>query len=183
MTFETGDIIILKRPKRGVFDTIWTFIRQFISFFIFNSGLIEAVDKYYHIELGYLADIALSQEPPYCGLRRETAKVRVYRLRNWTGNMSMAFDKYKSETLYMPFDWRKFWGLVLGAIFHTDKFALRWKDDKRDMCAEYVARFYEKIGVPLGVNPDNCLPRDINKYCSEHPELFIMVRDDNIEEV
>jgi len=176
MNFQKGDIVILIRPDRNIFSTVWTFMKEFVTFFFMNRGLIELIDKCYHIELGGgMENLVVTQEPPKCHVKKETAKVRVFRLKTKPLNFDEMFDEYVIATKGMEFDWRKFWALVLGAIFHTDWFANRWKDDKRDMCAEFVARFYMKIGIPCldsNDSPDHCLPSDVKRYCSNHPELF-----------
>jgi hypothetical protein len=135
--------------------------------------------------MAYGENLVFTEEPPkahIAEINRKT-KFRIFRLRNRPENFIDLFYAYCKEKMSIPFDYAKFWQLMLDAIFGTKHFTKGKLRPKEDVCAENVSRFYkEKMGQPCSVyEPESSIPADVNKYCMNHPELFEVVRDDEIK--
>jgi hypothetical protein len=150
------------------------------TFFIEKVGLIEAIDKYYHIEMYYGNNTVFTEEPPKAHIDvLPSVKLKVFRLKNKPNDFNDKFDKYCKTAMNFPFDYGKWWQLFLNAIFGTTKFSKGKDNLTKDVCAENVTRFYkESIGVLCSIyDPDSSIPADVNEYCSAHPELFDLIFD------
>ena len=178
MIYQAGDIIILVRPKRNVFSFVWTMLKQFFTFFILNRGLIEAVDIYYHIKMAANSTMSVSMEPPVCRYLPIEPNVRVWRLKNKPPDFDAKFEAYVKSTLGRPFDWWKFLALVLDGIFGTSWFGLHALDENKDVCNEWVGRFYARdISVPCcDKSPEASIPGNSKGYMVDHPEIFEELR-------
>ncbi len=183
MEFLPGDIILLKREKRAGLKFIWTLLKQIITFFFEKIGLIEAVDKYYHIEMAFNSNSVITMEPPRCRtLPISTCKMKVFRLKNPminSDNFNKIFYDYCKQKMGERFDYWKFWAMIFDRILGTRWFTKHFVNPSKDVCNEFVSRFYkELIGVPISAeDPESGLPSDTNDYCSNHPDLFEILMD------
>jgi hypothetical protein len=189
MNLQTGDIVLLKRPKRKWYAFGWLFMKQFITFFFLKRGLIEAIDKYYHIEMVYgegrdrlsTNPNVFTEEPPIATIMPlPKTLLKIFRLKNKPPDFNDKFYGYCQVKMNFPFDYKKFWQLFLDGVFGTDWFSRGKDNPEKDVCAENVSRFYkERIGVPCSwADPESSIPSDVNRYCVLHPELFELIIDE-----
>jgi len=178
MNWEPGDIMLLKRPKRGWWETTKLMFSQIWTFFFKKQGLIEIVSKYYHIQMAFDSTQTITQEPPACHIEPydPNLKLRVWRLKNKPVDFVVKFNIYAKAELGREFDFKKFWALVLDETFKTKWFGTHAQNQDKNVCAEFVSRFYVMLGFPVG-NPESILPSDVNRFCEESG-LFELVRDD-----
>jgi len=180
MDWKAGDIIILKRPERAWYSAVWTCIKQLFSFFVLRKGLIEAIDKWYHIEMAFPKFIVATMEPPACHLADiPKSPMRVYRMKNRPADFETKFYDYVKQSMKRKFDYVKFWALVVDRIFHTTWFSLKFRNPNKDVCGEWVSRFYtDIIGISIAnVSPESAIPSDVNAYCRDNPDKFELVLD------
>lgn len=175
-----GDIILLKQKKRSWIGWVWLTIKQIYTFFIKREGLLDIVSKYYHIEMGYGSGEVVTMEPPRCRtMKTPDVPLKIWRLKNKPTDFNDAFFQYCSTRFGEKFDYKKFFALVLDGMLKTHWFSSKIKDPRQDVCAEFVSRFYLLIKIPCSdVDPDNGIPKDVDNYCSDHLDIFELVRDD-----
>jgi len=179
MEFKAGDIIILSRPKRSWYGFALTAIKQFFTFFFFNKGLFEAIDRWYHIEMGVSENMVITQEPPKCHLMiAPNVPMRVYRAKNPPVDLPGKFHTYAIANFGKKYNWIKFWAMMVDRIFHTRWFTIHYTNPDKDVCGEFVSRFYQEIGYPCTTeSPESAIPSDVNAYCRDNPDKFEKVYD------
>ncbi len=185
MIYQPGDIVLLKRPKRGTVSTIWTLMKQLFTFFILRKGLIEAIDGWIHICMVYSGnngDYVVTEEPPDCHLAPIHKYLkRIYRLRDKPEDFDFEFNKYVARTIGRKYDYTRFFCMFLDRIFKTRWFTLKFakNDEGEDVCGEHVSRFYWLIKRPCTTeDPNSAIPSDVNAFCRDNPQLFEKVLDE-----
>ena len=60
-------------------------------------------------------------------------------------------------------------------IFRTDSFTERLHSPRKEICSEFVADDYAKVGRLFGVAPDDAAPADIFNFAIAHPDKFSVI--------
>ena len=187
--FERGDIVVNYRKKyKGPFKYLLT---RLICFFTTAYWKDEATSKVYHAEMVYTPSDTLnevkdiSQEWPCVKITDfgKLSRKAVFRLKNKPVDFEAKFEEYCTKTIGQPYDWPKILMMAFFWLFRGTGLARLFVNlagsRKRDICSEYVAKFYKyETGVMCAnVEPGYTAPDDILDYCHDHPELFDIIID------
>lgn len=179
--FESGDIVLKKRkPYEGPFKYL---ITRLILFFTTEWWRGEKTSKHYHAEMVYGFDPSLlefrvvSMQPPKCSIRSMPLRRNiVFRLKLKPPKFNGVFDRYILRKLGQRYDFIKFILCGIDWIFRTTWFTRTFVNPCRDICSEFVARFYEeRIGIPCSDLPaDSTKPDDIFDFCMSSNLFYIV---------
>lgn len=183
MIYEPGDIILRRRkPYKGPFKYL---ITRLILFFTTAWWKGEDTSKHYHAEMvyGYSDRLggwqSITMEPPKCRVERmPNDYMLIYRLKIKPPKFDDAFYKYSAEKLGQRYDFiRFFWMGLYWLTLGWNWLGLVWKDPNRDICSEFVARFYEeRIGIPCShKDPNLTTPDDIYDFLLHHPQFVVLI--------
>lgn len=190
--FQPGDIVIHYRRKyRGPIAYLLT---RLICFFTTEWWKNEPTSKVYHAEMVYspaddIEDVKdISQEWPTVRITRfgKLNRKAVFRLKHKPANFDSLFQEYCLKTLGQPYDWPKLIAMTLYWLFRGNSiarfFVNLFGSRKRDICSEYVAKFYHSyVGVPCSpVKPGYTTPDDILDWCKSKPDVFECIVDNPI---
>lgn len=181
--FKSGDIVVSYRKKyEGPFKFLMT---RLICFFTTEWWKGEETSKTFHAEMIYspsnnineIKDI--SQEWPCVKITsfRHLNRRAIFRLRNKPPNFDSLFFEYCNQTLGQKYDWLKLIGLAFVWLFRMNWWARLFSLKNKDICSEYVARFYQDwIQIPCSSEKANfTTPDHILDYCLEYPKLFEVI--------
>lgn len=179
--FEPGDIICSYRRKaEGPFKC---FLAKIVLFFTTEWWYGEKTSSAYHNELVYdkIGDIwySITMEPPYCRTRKMSLKrIIVFRLNHKPDGFELEFRSYINRKLGQKYDYFKLTMCFLDWSFHTTWFTNRIRNFNRDICSEFVSRFYEEYGIPCSkLPPDSTKPDDIYDFCLASKQFRIIYED------
>lgn len=183
ITFKPGDIVLIHRKKyNGPFKYLVT---RLILFFTTEWWKGEKTSNHYHAEmvvedLGNGEIMVVTMEPPKCRFKtRSLNRKAIFRVRLRLPMFNKAFFRYVDLKLGQKYDFLKLLFCWLDWVFHTTWFTRNYVNPCRDICSEFVARFYEEvIRIPCSyLTADSTKPDDIYDYCRESSS-FITVYDE-----
>lgn len=179
-----GDIVLIKRKKYdGPFKYL---ITRLILFFTTAWWKDEPTSKVYHAELAdsQLNDrefIVITMEPPKCRFKdRSYDRKIIFRLKYPPQDFYLMYDMYKKAKLGEKYDFIKILAFVLDFLTFGTFFTRHLVNKSRDICSEFVARFYEGwVRVPCSDEvPDSTAPDNILDYCLVNTKLFDKIYED-----
>lgn len=182
--FQPGDIVCRFRPQyKGWFKYLVT---RLILFFTTEHWLGEKTSTVYHTEMfyGYRGEAdqptCITMEPPECRLRRMPhTRLAVFRLRDKPAVFDGMFKLYCEARLGQRYDFVKIVAFVLDWLFWTKWFSERTANGGRDVCSEFTARFYHRVGRLCSLYPADCTtPDDIYDFVREYPEIFELIYEE-----
>lgn len=166
--FEPGDIVLRYRPKyKGPFKYLVT---RCILFFTTEWWKGESTSKVYHAEMYYGDGKVITMEPPYCRLKdmRKTRFV-VFRAKHESASFEHYFFVYCNLKMGQKYDFLKLIGCLLDWVFHTRWFTRHFVNPAKDICSEFVARFYKNVNWPCSeVSAESSTPDDILDFCETY---------------
>lgn len=180
--FEPGDIILRKRkPYKGPFKYL---ITRLILFFTTAWWKKEKTSKHYHAEMvwGFSHELdqwmAVTMEPPECRVERmPSTYILVFRLKIKPPNFDDVFEKYVLEKLGQRYDFIRFlWMWLYWLTMEWNWLGLLYENPDKDICSEFVARFYEeRVGIPCSpVDSNLTTPDDIYDFLVNHPSFMVV---------
>lgn len=150
---EPGDIVLIYRKEyNGPFKYL---ITRLILFFTTAWWRNEPTSTVYHAEMvvNQINDKefrVVTMEPPKCRFKtRSFNRKRIVRLKLKGPFFDKGFEGYVSEKLGQKYDYLKLLQIILYWVFlGWNPLGRIYKNSDRDICSEFVARFYEDIGIP-----------------------------------
>jgi len=181
-TLEPGDIVLsYRRQYKGPFKYLVT---RLILFFTTAWWKGESTSKVYHAEMVVksLSDKefqVVTMEPMKCRYKtRSYNRKRILRLNLKGPFFNNAFEQYVQEKFGQKYDYLKLIQIILYWMFLGWNWLGRiYKNSDRDICSEFVARFYERVGIVCStVDADITTPDDIYDMTS-HAIFYKVVFD------
>lgn len=180
--FRPGDIILRRRKEyKGPFKYLLT---RIILFFTTAWWKGEKTSQHYHAEMVYCWSEedgewkSITMEPPRCKIRSmPKTRILVARLNNKPEDFDYEFFRYCQEKLGQGYDYLKFlWMGVYWLFLGWNWLGRIWDNPSRDICSEFVARFYQdRIGVRCSIEDANISsPDDIYDLVSSSDKFSII---------